>query len=96
MADLTDKEVTDIVLEIAKEGGQLGRAIFYKICFREQDRDPKYDMKIMETILPQMPEQDRKVILFCLDEFSDGKRLDLRKLVEDRIQGAIRDHLLNK
>lgn len=92
-AELTGQEVDDLALEIAKKGGKRGRSIFYKFCFEMQDEHPEFVMDIMERILPELPEQDRQIILYCLDEYNGGRTLDLRKMVTDEIEGAIRQTL---
>lgn len=87
--DLTEEEVAKLALEMAKQGGKRGRSIFYKFCFEMEDEHPEFVLEMMETILPEMPEDDRRIILYCLDEYSAARKCDLRKAVTEEIEGAL-------
>lgn len=86
--DMTDEEVVQIALGVAEKGGELGRAIFYKICLMSEKK-PEFVLHVMETELPKLPKGDRDIILYVLDEYSHARNLDLRKVAEDYLQGAI-------
>ena len=83
--ELTDDEIINLSLELAKQGGERGRAIFYKFCFGMQDDDPEFIANMMETVLPAMPEGDQKIILYCLTEYNRGRTLDLEKMANDEM-----------
>jgi len=84
--DLTDDEIINLSLELAKKGGERGRAIFYKFCFDMQDDHPEFVFNMMETVLPAMPEGDQKIILYCLNEYNRGRTLDLEKMANDEMR----------
>jgi hypothetical protein len=91
--ELTIEEVNQIALGIARQGGKRGRAIFYRYCFEMQEEFPEFVAKIMEEVLPAMPEQDRKIILFCLDEWGKAGKVDIAKIASEEIENAIFKHL---
>jgi len=92
--EMTNDEIFDSALELCKQGGERGRAIFYNMCFMAEDDNPEFVKYIMETVLTKMPEKDREIVLYCLDEYARAKKIDLRKEVEGELEDAIRGSLL--
>src|SRR5438045_2687334 len=83
---LTDEEIITLSLELAKRGGERGRAIFYKFCFDMQDEDPQFVADMMERDLPAMPKEDQNIIIYCLTEYNRGRTLNLETIANDEMR----------
>lgn len=46
----------------------------------------------MQTVLPQMPERDREIVLYVLDEHRRAKRVDFNKIVDEEMDNAVKSY----
>jgi hypothetical protein len=72
-ARVSDENRIKAALYEAGRGGERGRAIFLKLRLTIGDENPEVGTMMMEEILPQMPEEDRRLVRFVLDELGRAR-----------------------
>jgi hypothetical protein len=70
---VSDENRIRAALQEARLGGERGRAIFLKLQLTIGAQSPEVGTMMMQEILPQMPEEDRQLIRFVLDELGRAR-----------------------
>jgi hypothetical protein len=70
---VSDENRIKAALQEARLGGERGRAIFLKLQLTIGEQSPEVGTMMMQEILPQMPEEDRQLVRFVLDELGRAR-----------------------